>query len=58
MTVKSRIMAIKIVELASNNPGYAEGIGIDAKMLPKDKGKSGQKEGEFLNVKKRTKKSV
>jgi hypothetical protein len=39
MTVRERILAIRLLEKQEQNPEYAEGIGIQVTMIPKDSAK-------------------
>ena len=39
MTVKERILAIKLLEKQERCPDYAAGIGIGVRMVTKDSGK-------------------
>ena len=43
MTVRERILAIKLLEKQERNPGYAAGIGIGVRMVTKDSGKTEEK---------------
>ena len=43
MTVRQRILAIRLLEKQKLQPGYAEGIGIRVQMVKKDSGKMEEK---------------
>jgi hypothetical protein len=44
MTVRERILAIRLLEKQEQNPDYAAGIGIQVSMANKDSGKKEEKD--------------
>jgi hypothetical protein len=49
MTVRQRILAIRLLEKQMQNPEYAAGIGIQVRMVTKDSKKMEEKDANSVN---------